>query len=59
MRARMFLVLEAVKESRVKIRYVPTSMMIADGLTKPLEGKAFHFFAKTVMGHDNKSTGGR
>jgi hypothetical protein len=55
----MFLVLEAVRESRVIIRYVPTSLMIADGLTKPLEGKAFAFFVKTVMGHDNKSTGGR
>jgi magnesium-transporting ATPase (P-type) len=59
MRARMFLVLEAVRESRVIVRYIPTSLMIADGITKPLEGKAFDFFAKTVMGHDNKSTGGR
>jgi hypothetical protein len=57
--ARVFLVLEAVKESRVVIRYIPTSLMIADGLPKPLEGKAFDFFAKTVLGHDNKSTGGR
>jgi len=35
MRARMFLVLEAVQELRVKIKYVPTALMIADGLTKP------------------------
>jgi len=52
-------VLEAVKEWRVVIRYIPTSLMNADGLTKPLEGKAFDFFAKMVLGHDNKSTGGR
>jgi hypothetical protein len=57
--ARVFLVMEAVKEWRVVIRYIPTSLMIADGLTKPLEGKAFDFFAKMVLGHDNKSTGGR
>jgi hypothetical protein len=60
MRARMFLVMEAVQELRVKIKYVPlTALMIADGLTKPLDGKAFDFFAKTLLGHDNKSTGGR
>jgi hypothetical protein len=59
MHARMFLVLEAVKELRVKIWYVFTALMVADGLTKPLDGKAFDFFAKTVLGHDNKSTGGR
>jgi hypothetical protein len=59
MRARMFLLLEAVQELRVKIKYVPAALMIADGLTKSLDGKAFDFFAKTVLGHDNKSTGGR
>jgi len=59
MRARMFLVMEAVQEMRVKIKYVPTALMIADGLTKPLDGKVFDFFIKTVLGHDNKSTGGR
>lgn len=32
MRARMFLVLEAVKSSRVIIQYIPTALMIADGL---------------------------
>jgi hypothetical protein len=58
MHARMFLVLEAVKESRVKIRYVQMAIMITDGLTKPLDGKAFDFFARTVLGHDNESTGG-
>jgi hypothetical protein len=56
MRARMFLVMEAVQELRVKIKYVPTALMIADGLTKPLDGKAFDFFAKTLLGHDNKSS---
>jgi methionine synthase II (cobalamin-independent) len=59
MRTRMYLVLEAVKDQRVKVRYVPTAAMLADGLTKPLDGKAFDFFAKTALGHDNKSTGGR
>jgi hypothetical protein len=58
MHARMFLVLEAVKESRVKIRYVLMALMITDGLTKPLDGKAFDFFARTVLSHDNESTGG-
>jgi hypothetical protein len=56
--ARMFLVLKAVRELRVVICYIPMSLMIADGLTKSLEGKAFDFFAKAVLSHDNKSTGG-
>jgi hypothetical protein len=59
MRARMFLVLEAVKSSRVIIQYIPTALMIADGLTKTIDGKAFDFFAKTILGHDNESTDGR
>jgi len=38
---------------------MPTALMLADGLTKPLDGKLFALFAKSVRGHDNKSTGGR
>jgi hypothetical protein len=59
MRTRMFLVLESLKEKRVTIRYIHTSGMIADGLTKPIEGKDFDYFVNKVMGCNKKSTGGR
>jgi len=41
MRTRMNLVLEAVKEERIEIRYVNTKGMEADGLSKSLGGASF------------------
>jgi hypothetical protein len=41
MRTRMNLVLEAVKEERIEIRYVNTKGMEADGLSKTLGGASF------------------
>jgi hypothetical protein len=35
---RLHLVLEAVQEGRLEIRYINMKEMIADGLTKPLDG---------------------
>jgi len=58
LRTRMFLVLESLKEKRVNIRYIHTSGMNADGLTKPIDGKDFDYFVSKVMGCDKKSTGG-
>jgi hypothetical protein len=57
LRARMCLVKEVVDEKRMKIKHVLTADMIADGLTKALEGNGFDLFAANVLGH--KSTGGR
>jgi len=45
----MFLVLEAVKEKRARIRYVHTSGMLAD----------FAYFANQLLGCAKESTGGR
>jgi hypothetical protein len=59
MRTRMFLVLESLKEQRVTSHYIHTSGMIADGLTKPIEGKDSDYFISKVMGCNKKSTGGR
>jgi hypothetical protein len=58
MRTRMFLVLESLKEQQVTVHYIHTSGMIADGLTKPIDGKDFDYFVSKVMGCDKKSTGG-
>jgi hypothetical protein len=47
---------EAVDEERVRIAYVHTSKMIADGLTKALEGKAFITFKRNVLGEQGEET---
>ncbi len=49
MRTRLHLVLEAVQQDRVEIKYANTKGMKADGLTKPLEGAEFVKFRKEAM----------
>ncbi len=49
LRAWMNLCKEVVDEKRIKIVYVHMSKMIADGLTKTLEGKAFTTFQKNML----------
>jgi hypothetical protein len=44
LRNRMHLVKEAVDEQRLNVRHCKTKEMIADGLTKPLEGAEFKQF---------------
>jgi hypothetical protein len=50
MRSRKYLVMEALKEKRVIVKYIHTSEMLADGLTKPIDGKDFNFFVDKLMG---------
>jgi hypothetical protein len=57
LRARMGLVREAIANHKLGLKHVLTSDMMADGLTKMLEGNGFDLFADDVLGH--KSTGGR
>jgi hypothetical protein len=59
MRSRKYLVMESLPEQRVTIKYIHTSEMLADGLTKPIEGKDFDYFVNKLLGCDKKSTGGR
>jgi predicted small secreted protein len=49
MRTRMNLVLEAVKEDRIEVRYVNTKGMEADGLSKSLGGGSFLEFRGKVL----------
>ena len=58
MRTWMFLILESLKDNRVTIHYIHTPGMIADDLTKPIDGKDFDYFVNKVMGCDKMSTGG-
>ena len=48
--ARMNLVGEAVRKRGLKVLYMPTEDMIADGFTEVLEGVKFGSFAKIVLG---------
>ncbi len=50
LRTRMFLVKEAIQEDKIKVKFVPTEDMLADGLTKALDGTGFRTFAQMTMG---------
>ena len=49
-RVRIEMSKQALKENKFKLQYVNTKQMIADGLTKVLEGEAFISFANTLLG---------
>jgi len=49
-RVRMELCKEALKEKRIRISYVSTDKMLADGLIKALEGQPFQEFAQAMIG---------
>lgn len=47
---RMEMCKQALQEGKFKIQYVNTKQMIADGLTKALEGEEFVIFAENLLG---------
>jgi len=62
MRARKNLGKEMVDAKRIMVRYINTKEMMADGLSKILEGEPFQKFASCVLGEMKltvKTTGGR
>jgi len=50
LRVRMELVKQALKDKRIIIKYINTKQMLADGLTKALEGEDFVRFAEHLLG---------
>jgi len=46
----MELVKQALKDKRIIIKYINTKLMLADGLTKALEGEDFVRFAEHLLG---------
>ena len=46
----MELVKQALQEERIVLHYVNTKQMLADGLTKALEGEDFLVFAEHMLG---------
>jgi hypothetical protein len=53
----MHVAMEAITEKRIVVKYVHTLSMIADGVTKALDGSDFDFFVDQTLG-TNKSTSG-
>lgn len=49
---RFFFVKDKVEKKEVTIKYEPTEAMIADCITKPLQGKMFQKFRDAIMGAD-------
>jgi hypothetical protein len=48
---RYFFITDQVERGNVSIEYCPTTEMIADFMSKPLQGKMFEKFKKLIMGH--------
>jgi hypothetical protein len=53
---RYFFVKDRVDKGKVRIEYCPTSSMLADYFTKPLQGSLFHKMRRVVMGWDHIDT---
>ena len=54
MRAKQAVIKEAIDYEYYHIEHISTVKMIADVLTKPLGGEAFHGFAKIMLGYCNR-----
>jgi len=50
LRVRMELCKQALQEKKFVLRYISTKQMLADGLTKALEGEDFIVFAEHMLG---------
>ena len=51
-RIRTFWLREQIEEGDLKVHFKPTEEMVADGLTKPLQGAAFRKFADQILGSE-------
>ena len=54
MDVRYFFIKDRVDSGELKIEYCPTTSMVGDFFTKPLQGKMFRKFYDAVMGNDTK-----
>ena len=46
------LVTDQIEKGRLTVEHYPTGDMIADFMTKPLQGKPFEKFRSLIMGHE-------
>ena len=52
MNIRYFFLTDQIEKGNLRVEYCPTTEMIGDFFTKPLQGKLFLKFKKQIMGHD-------
>ena len=48
---RYFFVKDRIDKGELKVEYCPSSIMLADFFTKPLQGQLFKKFRDVIMGH--------
>ncbi len=51
---RYFFLTDQIAKGNLIVEYCPTMEMIADYFSKPLQGKLFQKFWRSIMGHDDK-----
>ena len=49
---RYFFITDQIKKKHIKVQYCPTKEMLADFMTKPLQGHLFYKFQDAVLGVD-------
>ena len=54
LRSRQAWVRERVKNKEVEIKYLNTKQMVADALTKPLQGELFRNTTRHMLGHSTQ-----
>ena len=52
MNIRYFFLTDQIEKGNLRVEYCPTTEMIGDFFTKPLQGQLFLKFKKQIMGHD-------
>ena len=48
---RYFFLTDQIEKGNLSVEYCPTTEMVADYFSKPLQGKLFQKFRKSIMGH--------
>ena len=48
---RYFFLTDQIQKGNLSVEYLPTTEMVADYFSKPLQGKLFQKFKKAIMGH--------
>jgi hypothetical protein len=51
-KVRYFFVVDRIKSGELEVVYVPTDLMIADFMTKPLNGSQFKFLQEKLLGYE-------
>jgi hypothetical protein len=49
---RYFFLTDQIEKGNLEVLYCPTDLMLADYMSKPLQGKLFSKFRRQIMGHD-------